>query len=119
MPVLRAWWRDSPDAATRWWSQVLGRSGSPPWELSPPLVEELVVRQLAAPAMLCVLPLQDWLAMDADLRRADPDAEQINQPADRHHRWRYRLHLTTAQLHAAEAFTEHLRSLVAASGRLP
>ena len=70
------------------------------------------------PAMLCVLPLQDWLAMDADLRRDDPDAEQINQPADRHHRWRYRLHLTTTDLHAAEAFTERVRERVAASGRV-
>lgn len=117
MPVLRAWWRDTPATVGRLWSEVLGRAGAPPLDLSPPLAEELVSRQLAAPAMLCVLPVQDWLAIDGDLRRDEPDAEQINQPEDRHHRWRYRLHVTTRQLHASTRFTRRVHDMIVASGR--
>ncbi len=117
MPVLRSWWGASPDAAARLWSDALERAGAPPLELSPPVAEELVAAQLASPAMLCILPIQDLLAIDADLRRDDPDAEQINHPEDRHNRWRYRLHLRTTDLHDATAFTARVRSLVAGAGR--
>ncbi len=66
--------------------------------------------------MLCLLAFQDWLAIDGTLRRTDPD-EQINVPADSHHYWRYRMHLTLEQLFAATAFNERLRTLIHAAGR--
>lgn len=64
-------------------------------------VDELraIVRaHVDSPAMLVILPLQDWLAVNPELRRADPAAEQINVPADPDHYWRYRLHLPLEEL---------------------
>ena len=52
-----------------------------------------------------------------DLRRKDPREERINVPANPRHYWRYRMHLTLDELNAATAFNEHLRSMIAESGR--
>lgn len=117
MAVLRAWWREDPHAAARLWSEGLGRAGAPPLDPGPEVVEQVVAAQLASPSMLCVLPVQDLLGIDGALRHPDPDAERINLPADRHHRWRYRLHLSTRDLLAADGFTARVRDLVAAAGR--
>ena len=72
---------------------------------------------LNTPSMLAIFPLQDWLALDKDIRRGDREAERINQPADPHHHWRYRLHLDLNDLCKATAWCGEVRSLISASGR--
>jgi 4-alpha-glucanotransferase len=67
--------------------------------------------------MLTILPLQDWLSMDEQLRREDPNTERINVPANSRHYWRYRMHLTLEQLEAADEFNKTLSDMIAASGR--
>ena len=58
---------------------------------------------LDSPSMLAIFPLQDWVALDRGLRRADRMAERINEPADSHHHWRFRLHFDVhALLEASE-----------------
>jgi 4-alpha-glucanotransferase len=57
--------------------------------------------------MLAIFPLQDWVALDGQLRRKDFMNERVNQPADPHHHWRFRLHfdvhalLTAGELNVA------------------
>jgi 4-alpha-glucanotransferase len=67
--------------------------------------------------MLCVLPLQDWLSTDGQLRRQDPRDEQINIPANPRHYWRYRMHLTLEQLNAEEKLRNSILNLIGSSGR--
>ena len=67
--------------------------------------------------MLTILPLQDWLSMDAQLRREDPNTERINVPANSRHYWRYRMHLTLEQLAEADEFNKTLADMIAVSGR--
>jgi 4-alpha-glucanotransferase len=67
--------------------------------------------------MLCILPLQDYLSMDGNLRRTDPREEQINVPANSRHYWRYRMHLTVEQLLNAQRFNEELHNMIKNSGR--
>jgi 4-alpha-glucanotransferase len=67
--------------------------------------------------MLCVIPIADLLATDDALRRADADAERINDPSNRHNPWKYRLHLTVEELQAAGEFNDSLRDLISGSGR--
>lgn len=116
---LREWWREDAATTARYWRNALGQAGEPPDEATPAIVEEIVARHLASPAMLAIVPLSDLLGMDAELRRTDGLSERINDPADRYHRWRYRMHLTVEELSAAATFNERLRSMVAASGRQP
>ena len=67
--------------------------------------------------MLCLLSLQDWLAIDEKLRLPDQNAERINIPANPRHYWRYRMHLTLEQLLAADEFNNEIATLIQQSGR--
>ncbi len=117
MPPFRLWWREDAGQTQAFWRDVLGRSGDAPAEASPEVCELVVAKHLGSPSMLCLLALQDLLAIDGNLRHPDPAAEQINVPSCPNHYWRYRMHLTLEQLAAATGFNEKLRALVLSSGR--
>ena len=67
--------------------------------------------------MLCILSIQDWLAIDEGLRLPDADAERINIPANPRHYWRYRMHLNIEDLMANAPFCSAVRDMVMQSGR--
>jgi 4-alpha-glucanotransferase len=77
----------------------------------------VVAEHLASPSMLCLLALQDYLSIDEQLRRPTPEEEQINVPADPHHVWNYRMHLTLETLLVATDFNRRLQRMMAAAGR--
>jgi 4-alpha-glucanotransferase len=81
------------------------------------LARDIISRHLTSPSMLCIISIQDWLAIDERLRLADPNAERINIPANPRHYWRYRMHLTIEQLLAADEFNEEVKTLISHSGR--
>jgi len=83
-----------------------------PW-----ICNRIVDLHLKSPSMLCILPLQDYLSMDGNLRRNDPREEQINVPANSRHYWRYRMHLTVEQLLGARRFNDQLHEMIVNSGR--
>ncbi|MEX1279155.1 MAG: 4-alpha-glucanotransferase [Acidimicrobiia bacterium] len=119
MAPIRQWWEDEPAIAiARYFHEALDHDGPVPSTLGGELAAEIVGRQLSSPAMLAIVPIQDLVAMDESLRRPDP-RERINEPADRYHRWRFRLHLTTEALVEATAFNDGLRRMVSESGRSP
>ena len=70
-----------------------------------------------SPSLMAILPLQDWLAMDGELRNPDPDSERINDPSDNPHYWRYRMHLTLEDLLGATQFNALLRKMTEEAGR--
>ena len=67
--------------------------------------------------MLCILSIQDWLAIDEKLRLADANAERINIPANPKHYWRYRMHLNIEDLQTSKDFNENILDLIQSSGR--
>ena len=91
-----------------------------PEDPSPETVRSMLAEVLAYPSMLAIFPIQDWLALSGELRNPDRN-ERINEPADPHHHWRWRLHLDLSVLSypsATAAFNSNLRELLAESGRL-
>ncbi len=91
-----------------------------PEDPSPETVRDMLAEVLAYPSMLAIFPIQDWLALSGELRNPDRN-ERINEPADPHHHWRWRLHLDLSVLSypsATAAFHSTLRELLAESGRL-
>ena len=96
---------------------MLHEGGAAPFFAEPWICERIVNQHLVSPAMLTILPLQDWMSVDGDIRREDPREEQINVPANPRHYWRYRMHITVEQLLASDKFNDHIRSLIKASGR--
>ncbi len=77
------------------------------------LCERVVRQHLTSPAMWVILPLQDWLSVDEELRAEDPESERINVPANSRHYWRYRMHLSIEELLAAKAFNAKVSELTA------
>jgi len=117
MAGIRAWWESDHDMANRFYNHVLGEWGEAPHFAEPWICDKIVELQLKSPSMLCILPLQDWLSTDVDLRRENPQEEQINVPANPRHYWRYRMHLTTDQLLGADSFNAAMLDRISESHR--
>lgn len=118
MQPLRGWWEEEDkDLIRKYYNNVLGREGDAPVSCPPDVVEQIVDMHLESPSMLAILPLQDWLGMDGELRNPDPMAERINIPAIPRHYWRYRMHLTIEKLLSQKEFNEKIASKIKLTGR--
>ena len=115
---LRAWWEEDRSLVQRYYNEVLGCGGDAPYFCEPWVVDRIVAQHMQSPAMLAILPLQDWLATDGEVRYSGhPADERINIPAIPRHYWRYRMHCTVESLLENDGLNAHLRSLVDAAGR--
>ena len=117
MNPIRAWWEEDRKVTDSFYHTMLGGQGETPFYCEPWICRQIVEQHLWSPAMLTVLPLQDWLSMDGALRRSNPEEERINVPANSRHYWRYRMQSTVEQLQAADEFNETLSEMIAACGR--
>ena len=77
----------------------------------------VVANHLAAPSILTILPLQDWLSMDESVRKEDVDSERINIPAIPNHYWRYRMHLSVEELLEKSELNSLIKGMIENSGR--
>jgi 4-alpha-glucanotransferase len=100
-----------------YYNTMLYRGGAAPHPLPGWLARDIISRHLTSPSMLCILALQDWLAIDEELRLPDQNAERVNIPANPRHYWRYRMHLDIEDLMQATEFNNSLRELLSHSGR--
>lgn len=96
--TLRGWWEEEHDAATAFWHEFLHEDGIPPESCGPWLCEKIIRLHVSSPSMLTILPIQDWLSIDGDIRVADPASERINIPSDPEHYWRYRMSIMLENL---------------------
>ena len=117
MPTLRQWWDENIERTQSYYNTMLYRSGGAPHPLPGWLARDIIYRHLASPSMLCVLSIQDWLAISDRLRLADQNAERINIPANPKHYWRYRMHLNIEDLISDQEFTGEISGMLAESGR--
>jgi 4-alpha-glucanotransferase len=98
MATLRQWWDENYERTQDYYNSMLYRGGAAMHPLPGWLARDIVSRQLTSPSMLCILSLQDWLAIDEELRLPDANAERINIPANPKHYWRYRMHINIESL---------------------
>lgn len=117
MSGIRGWWEEDPALIQHYYNELLHQRGKAPVDCEAWICENIVRQHLDSPAMLTILPLQDWMAIDEHLRYADFHAERINVPANPLNYWRYRMHLTLEELLEAEDFNRQVSRLVAQSGR--
>ncbi|MBO5805602.1 MAG: 4-alpha-glucanotransferase [Tidjanibacter sp.] len=115
--TLRGWWREDRATTQAYYNEILWKQGIAPAEASGEICRTIVGNHLASPAALTILPLQDWLAMDESVRKADVDSERINIPAIANHYWRYRMHLTVEELMEKEGLNGLIRTMILQSGR--
>ena len=114
MNPLRAWWEEDKEKTQRFYNEQMGWWGEAPKEMSPEIASFIINQHMYSPAMWVILPLQDWMAIDADLRLPDQHAERINVPDNPRHFWCYRMHLKVEDLIAADSFNNKVRNLTAA-----
>ena len=117
MGGIRQWWEENGERIKRFFNSTLHVAGQPSHYAEPWICDLIIGSHLASPSMLCILPLQDWMSIDGDIRRTDPREEQINDPANPANNWNYRMHLTLEQLADAKAFAARVRKMISASGR--
>ena len=117
MSPLRLWWEESPERTQRYYVTMLQKQGRAPEHLPAHLAEEIIARHLYCPSMLCMLSLQDWLAMEGELRSKNPREERINIPSDPYNRWKYRMHLTIDELIKADRYNNKVRTMIQRSKR--
>ena len=119
MAPLRLWWEESPERTQRYYVTMLQKQGRAPEHLPAHLAEEIIARHLYCPSMMCMLSLQDWLAMDGVLRSKHPREERINVPSDPYNRWKYRMHLSIDDLLRADKYNNKVRTMITRSHRIP
>lgn len=117
MPTLRQWWDEDTQRTQEYYTTMLHRQGAAPHPLPGWLAKDIISRHLTCPSMLCILSIQDWLAIDEDIRLADANAERINIPANPKHYWRYRMHLNIEDLTKNASYINEVTELIAQAGR--
>ncbi len=115
---LRAWWEENRALTQQYYNQVLGCEGDAPYFCEPWVADLIISQHMHSPAMLAILPLQDWLATDGEVRYpGNPSDERINVPAIPRYYWRYRMHCTLESLVANDRLNAHILAHVQAGGR--
>ena len=117
MSPLRLWWEENPERTQRYYVSMLQKQGRAPEHLPAHLAEEIIARHLYCPSMLCMLSIQDWLAMDGELRSKHVRDERINVPSDPYNHWKYRMHLNIEELIAASKYNNKVRTMISRSKR--
>lgn len=117
MPTLRQWWDEDLNRTQEYYNTMLYRGGAAPHPLPGWLARDIISRHLTSPSMLCIISIQDWLAIDEKIRLADQNAERINIPANPHNYWRYRMHVNIEDLINNTDFKANITELINQSGR--
>ena len=117
MSTFRGWWEEDRNVSARFFYHELKHWGELPQHAPGWLCEDVIRRHLYSPSMLCILTWQDWTSMDEALRNPDIDIERINVPANPHHYWRWRMHLTLENLMQQHDFNDKIRRMIDESGR--
>ena len=117
MSTIRGWWQEDRAKTQRFYNTIMGRYGEAPYFCEPWINKEIVMQHLYCPAMWSIFQLQDWLGINENIRRENPDDERINIPANPNHYWKYRMHITLEELLNADEFNEEVKNYITASGR--
>jgi len=112
MNPIRAWWEEDKTITQRYYNTMLFENGEAPKTCEPWIAEKIIWQHVQSPAMWVVLPLQDWLAMDANLRHPDAHAERINIPDNPKNVWCYRMHIDLDKLLSATEFNTKLLHMI-------
>lgn len=115
---FRAWYREDDGRRYRFCELFGLPDGEGPGATCSPDTVRAVVRQhLNSPSMLAVFSIQDVIGMSRNLPQRDPDEETINVPSNPEHYWRYRMHVSVADLEEDGELRNALRAMIGASGR--
>ncbi|MDR0428350.1 MAG: 4-alpha-glucanotransferase [Dysgonamonadaceae bacterium] len=117
MNTIRGWWKENPEKTQRYCNEILKKEGMAPAEATPEICEQIIKNHLHSPSMLVIIPFQDWLSINPELRNPRTEDERINIPSDPKHYWRYRMHIDIETLMTAEELNKKISDLITQTGR--
>lgn len=117
MSTMRAWWEEDKARTQRYFNNELNQYGMAPIFCEPWICQQIIERHLNSPSMFVILPIQDWMAMDGDLRWKETFSERINDPANPNNYWRYRMHITLERLIESQNLAYTIKSIISQSRR--
>ncbi|MDR2065907.1 MAG: 4-alpha-glucanotransferase [Prevotellaceae bacterium] len=109
--TLRGWWKENREKTRKYYNEILHLHGDAPEICTGAVAENILTEHLKSPALLAVFPLQDWLAVDENIRRKNEDEERINIPAGISHCWQYRMHIAIEKLLNEDNFNAKIKKL--------
>lgn len=115
--TIRGWWEEDVSKTQYFYNHVLGQSGMAPQFCDENIAKLVILQHLYSPSILAVFALQDFFAIQTDLRVLKPQSEKINEPSNPHHYWKYRIHVTLEELNAHIDFKQKLETMIEKSGR--
>ena len=98
MSTIRGWWLENRENTQYYYNNILEREGEAPEECTAEICEQIIKQHLSSHSMWSILPWQDWMSIDENLRRSNPQDERINDPSNSEHYWRYRMHISLENL---------------------
>ncbi|MCB0519717.1 MAG: 4-alpha-glucanotransferase [Lewinellaceae bacterium] len=117
MPTIRGWWENDYGTATQFYKKFFHPIGPAPHDCPTGIVKAINQMHFQSPSMWAIFPIQDLVGMDARLRRPHAADEQINDPSNPQHYWRFRFHLALEKLLAEEMLNKEIQGMVEQSGR--
>ncbi len=95
--TLRGWWHEEQDKAPFW--QSLGLAGDPPTDYTPETARSVLAALMETSAALCVLQMQDLLALSSEHDLGHAEDERVNIPGTMSEfNWGYRMPCTLDRL---------------------
>ena len=117
MAPIRLWWEQNKASAQLFFNRILKESGTAPYFCEPWVCKKIIELHLQSPAMWSVFLLQDFMAIDGNVRRTIPAEERINDPANPNQIWNYRMHVTIEKLMEADDMNHQIKEMIKESGR--
>lgn len=117
MSTIRGWWEGDHENAKEYYYKYLHGEGFAPIDCTPEIVQAIVLDHMKSPSMLAIFPIQDLVGMMGHLRKNNAASEQINEPSNPKHYWRFRFHMSVKELLAAEDLNTLISSMVAMGNR--
>ncbi len=111
MSTIRGWWLENRETTQNFYNNVLGREGAAPEQCTTDICEQIIYQHLSSNSMWSILPWQDWLSIDEDLRRKNPEDERVNVPSNPKHYWRYRMHITLEELMEEKKLNDKIKMM--------
>lgn len=118
MSPIGSWWEENQYNIQKYYNDVLHTDGVSPKSATSYVFSKIVSNHLASPSMLCILPVQDWLSISDDLPRKDDIYNQINEPDNPNHYWKYRMNISTEELMENDKLNDKISEMIKANNRI-
>jgi 4-alpha-glucanotransferase len=117
MPTIRGWWEQDRALSARFYHEMLHHTDNPPYFCEPWVCQEIVGQHFNSSSQWVIIPIQDYIAMDGDFRWDNTHGEQINDPSNPNHKWKYRMHQSVADLIGNDKLIKIIKNLKKCSSR--